>query len=158
MAAGRQLEQVERVDRAGLHAGDVAEALGQLLAVHLGVVDDERAAALTVPPASQLTLSGAELLGLLDLLNVGTGTDGLQERYGSGGLGVGTTLESGRVDDERNFGDGGDLVAAGKEKRGQSGGGEGRGSSESPGEKKKKRNGLVRGVANDCRRQKGEEG
>lgn len=52
-----ELEEVEGIDGAGLDTGDVAEALGDVLAVGLGAVDDEGTAALAVAAASELTLT-----------------------------------------------------------------------------------------------------
>ena len=118
MAAGGELEEVEGGDGAGLDAGHVAESGDEALAVDLGVVDDQRSAALAVAATPHLTLTGAELLGALDLLDIGTGTDGLQETESGGGLGIGGTVEGGGVDDKGNLGDGGDLVTAGEEERG----------------------------------------
>lgn len=132
VTTGGQLQQVQGVDGAGLNTGDVAEALDELLAVDLGVVDDQGSAALPVAATTELTLTGAELLGALDLLQVGAGTDGLQETEGNGGLGGGGTVESGGVDDEGDLRDGHDLVTTGQEQRGNSGSSQSRGSSESP--------------------------
>jgi hypothetical protein len=118
VTTGGELEEVESLDGASLNAGDVAEALDKLLSVDLGVVDDQRATALAVTATTQLTLTSTELLGALDLLDVGASTNGLQETESSGGLGVGGTVESGGVDNQRNLGNGVDLVATGEEKRG----------------------------------------
>lgn len=134
VTTGGQLQQVQGVDGRGLDTSQVAEALDELLAVHLGVVDDEGTAALAVAAATELALARAELLGALDLLQVGTGTDGLQETESSGGLGESSAVESSRVDNERDLGDGHDLVAAGEEERGNGGGSQSRGSSETPGQ------------------------
>lgn len=132
VTTGGQLQQVQGVDGGGLDTGDVAEALDQLLAVNLGVVDDQRATALAVAAATELALAGAELLGALDLLNIGTGTNSLQEAESGGSLGSGSGLESSGVDDERNLRNGHDLVAAGEEERGDGGGSQSGGSSETP--------------------------
>ncbi len=130
VATGGELEEVERVDRAGLNTGEVAEALNKILAIGLSAVDNERATALAVAAASELALASTELLGLLDLLNIGTSTNSLQEAEGTSGLL--SSGESGRVDNEGNLGDGGDLVATGHQERSDSGGGKSRGSSEAP--------------------------
>ena len=127
-----QLEEVQGVDGAGLNTGQVAGTGDELLAVNSGVVDDQGATTLAVAAATKLSLTGAELLGLLGLLDIGGGSDSLQDSQGSAGLGSGTVLESGGVDDEGNLGDGGDLVATGEQQRGDGGGGKSRGSSESP--------------------------
>lgn len=133
VTTGGQLQQVQGVDGGGLDTDDVAEALDQLLAINLGVVDDKRATALAVAAASELALAGAQLLGALDLLDIGTGTNGLQETESSGSLGSGSGLESGGVDDQGDLGNGHDLVAAGEEERGDGGGSQSGGSSEAPG-------------------------
>lgn len=132
VTTGGELEEVEGGDGAGLDTGDVAEALDELLAVDGGVVDDERAAALAVAATTELTLTGAELLGGLDLVQVRSGTDGLEDSQGAGGLGTSTGLEDGGVDDEGNLRDAHDLVTAGQEKRSGSGGSEGRDGSVTP--------------------------
>lgn len=127
-----ELEEVEGGDGAGLNTGDVAEANNELLAIDLGVVDNQGTAALAVTAATELALTGAELLGLLGLVDVGTGTDGAEQRDGSGGLGHGSGLEELRVDDKWDLGDGHDLVTAGEEERGSGGGGKGRADSVAP--------------------------
>lgn len=132
VATGRELEEVERGDGAGLDAGDVAEAGHELLAVDGGVVDDEGTAALAVAAATELALAGAELLGLLDLLEVRAGTDGLEDGQGAGGLGGSASLEDGGVDDEGNLGDAEDLVTAGEEEGSGSGGSQGRDNGVAP--------------------------
>jgi hypothetical protein len=121
-----ELEEVEGVDVAALDTGDVAEGLEELLAVLGRVVDDQGAATLDVATVPQLTLTGAELAGVLDLLDIGGGTDGGEEVDGLGGLLHGTVGEGGAGDDERDLRDGTDAVATGEEKgsagRGSNGG------------------------------------
>lgn len=119
-----ELEEVERVDGAGLDTGDVAESKDEVLAILLGVVDDERTTALLVAATPHLTLTGANLAGVLGLLDVGTGTDSLEKGDGSGGLLDGAISEGGRRDDEGNLGDGGDGVTTGEEKSRRTRGGE----------------------------------
>lgn len=130
VTAGGELEEVEGIDGGGLDAGEVAEALDELLAVGSSAVDDEGTAPLAVAAASELALTSTELLGLLGLLNIGTSTDSLQEAESTSGLGG--RAESLGVDDEGNLGNGSDLVATSEKKRSDSGGGKGRGSSEAP--------------------------
>ena len=120
VTTGSQLEQVQGGDGAGLDTGDVAESADEVLAIDGGVVDDERTTALAVAAATELALTGTELLGALDLLDIGTGADSLEESQRAGGLGGGTSLEDGRVDDEGNLGNGHDLVATGHQERGGS--------------------------------------
>ena len=132
VTAGSELEEVEGVHGAGLDAGDVAERLDELLAVGLGVVDDEGSAALAEAAATELTLTGADLAGLLDLGELSTGAEGLEEGNGGLGLGDGVVLESLGVDDEGDLGDLSDAVAAGEEEGGDGRSSQGRGSSEAP--------------------------
>lgn len=111
VTTGGELEKVEGVDRRSLNAGDVAHSKDELLAILLGVVDDERTTALSVTAAPHLTLTSTKLLGLADPLDVGTSTNLLEESNGSGSLGDGGIGESSRGDDERDLGDGRDVVA-----------------------------------------------
>jgi len=125
-----ELEEVEGIDGGGLNTGDVAEALDEVLAVGLGGVDDERTTALAVATAPHLTLTSTELLGLLNLLDVGASANSLEEGNGSSGLS--SAGESGGVDNEGNLGDGSDLVAAGHQEGSDGGGSQSRGGSETP--------------------------
>lgn len=125
-----ELEEVQCVDGAGLDTGDVAESSDNVLAVLLWLVDDERTAALLVAAVPELALSCAELAGVLDLLDIGIGTDSLEETDSGGGLLDGTTGESGGGNDEWDLWDGGDVVATGEKEGGARGGGDGRGSRE----------------------------
>ena len=111
-----ELEEVKGVDVAALNTGDVAEGLEELLAVLGGVVDDEGAATLDVATVPQLTLTGAELAGVLDLLDIGGGTDSLEEVDSLGSLLQGTVGEGGAGDDEGNLRDGTNAVATGEDK------------------------------------------
>jgi len=83
-----------------------------------------------VAAVSQLTVTGAELARGLDLLDIGTGANGLEEVDGGGGLGDGGAGEGGRGNDKWDLWDGGDAVTAGEEKGGGGRGGESGGSSE----------------------------
>lgn len=127
-----ELEEVKSGDGRGLDTSDVAESSDELLAVGLGVVDDKRATSLAVTSATELALTSTELLGVLDLLNIGTSANSLQEAESSSGLGNGSTLEDGRVDNQRNLRDGVDLVATGLEQGNGSGGSESRDDGVSP--------------------------
>lgn len=130
VATGGELEEVEGVDGGGLNTGDVAEGLDELLAVGIGVVDNERTTALAETTTTHLTLTGTGLLGLLDLDEVRAGTDSLEE--GNGGLGLGDSgvLEGLGLNDEGDFGDAGDTVTAGEQKRRNGRSSQGRGGSE----------------------------
>jgi len=120
-----ELEKVEGRDGRGLNTGDVAEALDELLAIDLRVVDNQRATALAVAAATELALTGTELLGALDLLEIGTGANGLEEGEGGSSAGDGATLNESRVDNQGNLRDGHDLVATSKQERGGGGGSQG---------------------------------
>lgn len=128
-----ELEEVEGVDVAALNTGDVAEGSDKLLAVLGGLVNDEGTAALDVAAVPQLTLTGAELAGVLDLLDIGGGTDSLEEVDSLGSLLQGTVGEGGAGDDEGNLRDGTDTVATGEEKGSAGRGSDGRNGGETPG-------------------------
>jgi len=130
VTTGGELEEVERVDRAGLNTGDVAESTDELLAILLGVDNDQRTTALLVAATPHLALTSANLLGVLGLLNVLTGTDSLEKGNGGGGLLDGAIGEGGRGDNEGNLRDSADCVAAGQQKSGRAGGGDGGGDRE----------------------------
>ena len=133
VATGGELEKVEGGDGGGLDTGNVAESLDDLLAVDLGVVDDERTAALAVTTATKLTLTGTELLGGLDLVDVSTSSNGLEESDGGGGAANGRGVEESRVDYERDLGDGVDLVTTGEQERRSGRSSKGRAGSVTPG-------------------------
>lgn len=133
VAARCELEEVQREDGAGLDTGDVAESERELSSVLERAVDDEGSAALAVTAATELTLSGAELAGSLDLGDVGTGSDGAEESDGSSGAGDRGVGEDLGVDHERNLWDGGDLVTAGEEEGWDGGCSQGGSSCETPG-------------------------
>jgi hypothetical protein len=129
VTTGGELEEVQGEDGGGLNTGDVAESLDEVLAVGLGVVDNQRTATLAEAAVTELTLTSTELLGLLDLDELVTGTDGLEE--GDGGLGLGqSTTEGLGLNNEGNLGDLGDAVATGEQKSGDGRGSQSRGGSE----------------------------
>jgi hypothetical protein len=130
VATGGELEEVEGEDGRGLDAGDVAEGADEFLAVGLGVVDDEGSTALAEAAVTELTLTGAQLAGLGDLDELLAGTNSLEEGDGGLGLGDGGVLKGLGVDDKGDLGDVADAVAAGEEERGDGGGGQSRGGSE----------------------------
>lgn len=133
MATGSELEEVQGAYGAGLNTGNVAESLNELLAVDLGVVDDERTTSLAVTAATELALTGAELLGVLGLLEIGASADSLEESQGGGSAGEGTGVEEGRVDNERDLSDGHDLVATCHQERSGGRGSQGGAGSITPG-------------------------
>lgn len=127
-----KLEEVESGNGASLNTGDVSESGNELLAIGLRRVDDKRATSLAVAAATELALTGAELLGVLDLGDVLTSADSLQKAESSSGLGNSGTLENSGVDNQRNLRDGVDLVSTGHEQRNGSGSGQGRNNGVSP--------------------------
>lgn len=109
-----KLKQVERKHRVNLDTRDVAESQRSLLAIGLRVEDDERTATLAPATTSYLTLTGSQLLTLLDLGDVGCGTNLCEQLDGGAGLGE---LEGGGGDDEWDFWNAGDAVTTGEEER-----------------------------------------
>lgn len=130
MSTWGELEEVQGEDGGGLDTGDVAESKGKLLSINLWVVDDQWAATLAVTAATELALSGTELAGSLDLGDLWTSTNGVEESDGSGSAGNGGTGEDLRVDDQWDLWDLGDLVSTGHQEGWDRGSSQGRGSSE----------------------------
>ncbi len=98
VATRGELEEVEGVDGGRLDTRDVAETGDKVLAIDLRVVDDQRSTALAVAAATELTLTGTELPGVLDTLDVGASANSLEEAQSGGSLAVST--ESLGVNDE----------------------------------------------------------
>lgn len=132
MSTWCQLQQVQGENITGLNTWEVTERTDKFLSILSSVVDDERSTSLSVTAASELTLTGAELSGSLNLLNIGQSTDSLEETSSSRCASNLGTLENLRVNDERNFSDFGDLVTTGEEESWDTGGSEGRNGCESP--------------------------
>jgi len=84
MATRGKLEEVEAVHAGDFDAGNVTEAL--LDAVVAGV-HKEGTLALNIAPVPHLTGTAADLLRVLDTVDVLHGLDGLKERQGLLGLG-----------------------------------------------------------------------
>ena len=98
MATGGEGEEAETVHGAELDAGDVAHRLDDAVVVG---VHDEGTAALHVAAVAELTLTRAEVAGILHLLDVGVRADGLEELDSLGRLGG---RLGGVVEDEGNLG------------------------------------------------------
>ena len=115
VTSGGELQQVQAVNRHKLDTRKIAESPqhGGLL-----VVDDQRTLALDVPPVPQLSLSGADLLGVLDLLNISVGTEGLQDLDGE--LGLVNVLDRLAADNQRDFLDLFHTVPTSHDQRGES--------------------------------------
>jgi hypothetical protein len=125
VTTGCELEDVEVANVDSLDTGDVAEGLDETLVL---VVDDQGSSSLTVATVTQLALSGTELAGVGDLLDVVVGVESLEGS--DGGLGPRDTLD-GVSDDEGNLLDLLDTVTAGEDEGGEGRGGQGRDGSES---------------------------
>jgi len=85
-----------------------------------------------VTTATEFSLAGAEFAACAYLGDIGPGADSLEESESGRGFGDFGVGEGGGGDDEGDFGDGGNVVAAGKEEGGDRGGGEGGGSCKAP--------------------------
>jgi hypothetical protein len=73
---------------------------------------------LNVSSVSHLALTTTDVVGVLDLLDVREGVEGLEE--GDGGLGLDDSVESRLVDNQGDLGDLLDAVTTGHNKRSQS--------------------------------------
>jgi hypothetical protein len=73
---------------------------------------------LNVSSVSHLALTTTDVVGVLDLLDVREGVEGLEE--GNGGLGLDDSVESGLVDNQGDLGDLLDAVTTSHNKRSQS--------------------------------------
>ena len=113
-----ELEEIQGVDWAGLNTRDVAECTDESLAILLVVVNHQWATALTVAAPTHLTFTGAQLAGLLDLDDIWACTDGLQKGCSNRGLDKSGGFKGSAANDEWNFRDGPDAVAAGEKKGG----------------------------------------
>lgn len=132
MSTWCQLQQVQGENVTGLNTWKVTESTDKFLSISVSVIDNERSTSLSVTTASEFTLTGTELSGSLDLLNIGQSTDSLEETSSGGSACDLSTLEDLGVDNERNFSDFGDLVTTGEEESWDTGGSEGRNGCESP--------------------------
>ena len=121
VATRGELEEVERVDGAGLDTGDVAESKDKILAILLGVVDNERTTALSVAATPHLALTSADLAGVASLEHILASADCLEKSNSLLGLLDGKASGG---DNEGNLGDGADSVTAGQKEGGAATGGE----------------------------------
>lgn len=127
---GCQLKEIEGIHGARLHAGDVPERQPHAFAVRHRIIHHQGSTALAEPPSTHLAFARSHLARLLHLVDIRAGTDNAEEGDGFSGLG---NFEGGRGDDKRDFGDSGNVVAAGHEERGTGRGSEGRAHGEAPG-------------------------
>jgi hypothetical protein len=122
VASGGELEEVESADVSYLNSGDVPEGLQE---GDIGsAVDDQRSTSASVSSVSELALSGADLDGVDDLLDISPGADVLEE---SDGFLSPFNLLGGVGDDEGEFGDGVNSMSAGLDEGEDGGGSEGGG-------------------------------
>ena len=119
-----KLEKVQAIDGDELDTGEVAEGPQSS---GLLIVDDQRSSALDVPPVPHLTLTSTDLLGVLGLLNIGVGTEGLEDLDGE--LGLVNVLEGVVGDNEGDFLDGLNTVTTGHDQSGESRGSQSRADS-----------------------------
>jgi hypothetical protein len=126
VTAGSELEEAEPVDGHDLHAGDVAERLLDTVVV---AVDDEGSLALDIAPVPHLTLTSADLLGVLDVVDILEGLVGLEESKCLLGLGDGLDLIA---DNEGNLQNLADPVATSHEESRHRRGSESRADSHTP--------------------------
>lgn len=100
MTTGSKLEQIETVHTADLNTGEISEGSDER---RLLIVNNEGAPSLNPPPVPGLTLTSANLLGVLHLLNIGKGIEGLKEFLSNGSL---LNVDTGLIgDNEGNFRD-----------------------------------------------------
>lgn len=122
VASGGELEEVESADVCDLNSRDVSEGLDQ---GDVGTaVDDEGSTAGSVASVSELSLSGTDLDGVDDLLDITPGS-GVSEE--SDGLLGAFDLLDGVADDEGEFGEVIDSVSSGLDEGEDGGSGDGSG-------------------------------
>jgi len=118
MTSGSELEEVQSLNAAELHTGDVTESSQES---GLLIVDDQGTSAFDVSPVPHLTTTSSDFLRVDNSLNIGIGVEGLQDSDGS--LGLLNRVDGVVGDDEGNFGD---LIypvtASEDQRRGGSGG------------------------------------
>lgn len=119
VASGGELEKVESADVSDFNSGHVSECLDE---GNIGsAVDNERSSSGSVPSVSELALSGSDLDGVDDLLDISPGSSFPKE---SDGLLGPLNLLDGITDDEGKFGDVINSVSSGLDEREDGGGGE----------------------------------
>ena len=114
VTSGSELEEVQAVDGHELNTGEVAEGPQSN---GLLVIDDQRSSTLDVPPVPHLTLTGTDLLGVLSLLDIGVGTEGLQDLDGE--LGLVNVLQGVVGDNQGDLFDGLNTVTTGHNQSGK---------------------------------------
>jgi hypothetical protein len=115
MASRSELEEIESGNSNGLNSRNITEGTSK---VTLFSVDNKRTTSLYISSVSQLSLSGANLLRILDVLDVFVGSELLEQSNGV--LSLLEPLEASISNDERNFGDLLDSVSTSKNERGKS--------------------------------------
>ena len=107
-AGGGELEDVQGADTAQGDAGKIADSKRE---GRPGVVDDQRAELAAVTSVPGLALAGAQLLGVVSLLDISVGTELLEGLDGQ--LGLVDVGERSLGDDQRDLLQGLDAVSAG---------------------------------------------
>jgi len=119
MSSGSELEERKAINVGNVQSDNVAESVLDVLVVG---VDEERTTAESVTTVSHLTLSGADLLGLLGTGNIEIGVMASEDLDGI--LGLLDRLDSGR-ENEGNLLELADSVSASNDESGDSRGSEG---------------------------------
>lgn len=109
MASRSKREEVQSGDSDSFNSRDVTEGTSEF---SLLFEDDERSTSLYISPVPHLSLTGADLLGILDVLNVLVGSEFLKE--GDGVFGLFESLETGVGNDEGDLRNLVDFVSSGK--------------------------------------------
>lgn len=117
LSAWGQMTDVETVDVKGADAWDVLE--GSFEALRFVANNNKRTATEFVASVAVLSLSGSDLSGVDDSLNIFVGAEALQ--HGDGVLGLGD-LANAVVDDEGELGNLQDAVTSGEDEGGHGGG------------------------------------
>ena len=124
VTSGGEVEEVEGAHGGELNTGDVPEGPGDTLVL---LVNNQGTTPLGEATVPELALTGPQLLGPLDLLDVTEGVDALED--GNSLLGLGNALSS-IVDDQGDLSNLLDAVSAGHNEGGEGGGSQGRDDSE----------------------------
>jgi len=124
MSARGQLEQIQGIDIGGLDSGDISETPDDIRV--WCVMNDERTTSLAVSSIPHFPSTSAEFLGRTDLVDVMVSVDASEQSDSI--LRLGKRSEVRIFNDERNFEDRRDSVAAGHDKRWDGGGSDGRNS------------------------------
>lgn len=132
MSTRGQLEEVQREDGRTFNAWDIVEGSQEFFSISFRVEHDQRATALSMAASTHLPLARSQFAGFLNFDNVRTCPDCLEESNGRRCLDKRSAFEGLRGDDQGNFGDSRDAVAAGKKEGRDGRGGKGRRGCKAP--------------------------